>query len=141
MSWLRFLYPRRWWARYGEEFLALVEERGLTASDLMDIVLGALDAHICDISCRLRAGHLLSYLLFLVGASALTLFVRLGRWEGTRIEVSMPLIQSLGSERMPFVTLLAILFGLFCTVYYLSLTVTALRMLHDIQNELHRSLD
>src|SRR5919107_1999671 len=40
------LYPRRWRARYGEEFAALLEERPLGPFDVADVLLGALDAQL-----------------------------------------------------------------------------------------------
>ncbi len=39
-------YPARWRARYGDEFLALLEERPLGPYDVADILLGALDARL-----------------------------------------------------------------------------------------------
>ena len=44
-------YPARWRARYGDEFDALLRERPLGPFDVVDILLGALDAQL-----RLR-GH------------------------------------------------------------------------------------
>ena len=38
------LYPRSWRARYGEEFLDLLEQRPLSPSDVLDILLAAGDA-------------------------------------------------------------------------------------------------
>jgi hypothetical protein len=43
-------YPAIWRARYGDEFLALLQERPLGPYDVADILLGALDA-------RLRSQH------------------------------------------------------------------------------------
>jgi hypothetical protein len=40
------LYPARWRARYGEEFVAILEERPLGPFDVADILLGALDAQL-----------------------------------------------------------------------------------------------
>lgn len=40
------LYPARWRARYGDEFLALLEARPLGPFDVADILLGALDAQL-----------------------------------------------------------------------------------------------
>lgn len=40
------LYPAGWRARYGDEFLALLEERPLGPFDVADILLGALDAQL-----------------------------------------------------------------------------------------------
>jgi hypothetical protein len=40
------LYPPRWRARYGDEFLAILEERPLGPFDAADILLGAFDAQL-----------------------------------------------------------------------------------------------
>ena len=40
------LYPARWRRRYGEEFLALLEDRPPAALQVIDIVWGAIDAHL-----------------------------------------------------------------------------------------------
>lgn len=40
------LYPHRWRARYGDEFLALLDQQRITPLVLLDILLGALDAHL-----------------------------------------------------------------------------------------------
>jgi hypothetical protein len=40
------LYPAGWRARYGDEFLALLEERPLGPFDVADILLGAVDAQL-----------------------------------------------------------------------------------------------
>ena len=39
-------YPARWRARYGDEFLAILEERPLGPFDVADILLGAIDAQL-----------------------------------------------------------------------------------------------
>jgi hypothetical protein len=40
------LYPRGWRERYGDEFLALVGDRSLGLPQFIDIVSGAIDAHL-----------------------------------------------------------------------------------------------
>jgi hypothetical protein len=45
-SWLVRLYPRAWRDRYGDEFEALLEECLHSPLDVLDIFLGALDAHL-----------------------------------------------------------------------------------------------
>jgi hypothetical protein len=40
------LYPREWQRRYGEELAALLETGGLSARDRIDLVRGAVDAHL-----------------------------------------------------------------------------------------------
>jgi hypothetical protein len=44
--WLVRRYPSVWRARYADELLAWVAERGLGALVALDLVLGALDAHL-----------------------------------------------------------------------------------------------
>ena len=39
-------YPARWRARYGDEFGAILEERPLGPFDVLDILLGAIDAQL-----------------------------------------------------------------------------------------------
>src|SRR6185437_7970616 len=44
-SWLLSLYPAEWRERYGDEFVALLDDCQLSPLYLLDIVRGALDAH------------------------------------------------------------------------------------------------
>ena len=46
MSRLVRLYPPAWRDRYGEEFLRLIEERPTDLADRIDILRGAVDAHL-----------------------------------------------------------------------------------------------
>ncbi len=48
-SWLLRLYPADWRVRYGEEFAALLDDYPLTLFGLLDVLLGALDAHIAPL--------------------------------------------------------------------------------------------
>ena len=45
-TWLVRLYPRGWRERYGDEFEALLEECLHSPLDMLDVALGALDAHL-----------------------------------------------------------------------------------------------
>lgn len=61
MRWLRLLlhlYPAVWRERYEEEFVALLEARGLTINDLFDIMLGAWDARRMRRSPRWAGGDM-----------------------------------------------------------------------------------
>lgn len=49
---LLHLYPRPWRERYGDEFLALVGDRPVRLPQIIDIVSGAIDAHLCPMSGR-----------------------------------------------------------------------------------------
>ena len=47
--WLLRFYPAAWRDRYGDEFLALLEDRGISTFsvlDILDVFYGALDAHM-----------------------------------------------------------------------------------------------
>ena len=46
MKLLLRLYPRRWRARYGREFEALLNDSGMTPAQVLDVIGGALDARI-----------------------------------------------------------------------------------------------
>jgi hypothetical protein len=46
MNLLVRLYPRAWRGRYGDELAALLEDRPPGPFDVVDLVLGALDAHL-----------------------------------------------------------------------------------------------
>src|SRR5512136_2104315 len=45
-AWLTGLYPRAWRERYAEEFDAMLEQCLHSPLDVVDIMLGALDAHL-----------------------------------------------------------------------------------------------
>jgi hypothetical protein len=40
------LYPRRWRARYGDEFEAMLEQQPTSVARVADVLLGAVDAHL-----------------------------------------------------------------------------------------------
>lgn len=46
IEWLIWLYPTRWRERYGDEFAALLEQIPFSFANLLDVLLGALDAHL-----------------------------------------------------------------------------------------------
>lgn len=46
MKYLLCLYPKAWRERYGEEFEALLEQRTGRPSDVLDIILGGVDARL-----------------------------------------------------------------------------------------------
>ncbi|MFI5274143.1 MAG: hypothetical protein ACHQ4H_14000 [Ktedonobacterales bacterium] len=53
-AWLLRLYPTAWRARYGEEFAALLDDEPPTFFGLLDVLLGALDAHIAPVDTNGR---------------------------------------------------------------------------------------
>ncbi|MGH2517241.1 MAG: hypothetical protein ACRDHP_16450, partial [Ktedonobacterales bacterium] len=46
MHWLLSLYPPAWRSRYGDELAALLEATRLSPFVFLDVLLGALDAHL-----------------------------------------------------------------------------------------------
>jgi hypothetical protein len=47
LSWLLRLYPRAWRRRYADEFADLLATEHPTPRLVLDLALGALDAHVC----------------------------------------------------------------------------------------------
>ncbi len=45
-KWLLCFYPSQWRQRYEAEFTALLEQSPMTVSVILDVVLGAIDAHL-----------------------------------------------------------------------------------------------
>jgi hypothetical protein len=46
MKWLLYLYPKSWREQYGDEFLFILEQRKLSAREIVDVVWNAIDARI-----------------------------------------------------------------------------------------------
>jgi hypothetical protein len=46
MNWLLHLYPMRWRERYGEEFGAVLASQRASAGMVLDVLAGAIDAHL-----------------------------------------------------------------------------------------------
>ena len=83
-DWLVRLYPRAWRERYGEEFQILLEECLHSPLDVVDIFLGALDAHLqfphemnwrfMNMTNKLRTSILMvfaAYIGFIIGGLSL----------------------------------------------------------------------
>lgn len=66
MRWLVRLYPRAWRERYGVEFLASLEDFGAGPRWALDVIRGALDAHLQ----HLRPGRLAPLPLLVLCAAA-----------------------------------------------------------------------
>ncbi len=68
--WLLCLYPKAWRERYAMEYLVLLEEVPFSGRMVLDVVRGAVDAHLHP--CRLhafrrkRAGWFATCLLYVV---------------------------------------------------------------------------
>jgi hypothetical protein len=46
MKWLLQLYPARWRERYGEEFGAVLASQRASVGMVLDVLGGAIDAHL-----------------------------------------------------------------------------------------------
>jgi hypothetical protein len=101
------LYPARWRARYGDEFADLLESRPLGPYDVVDIVLGALDAQLrlrgqgagireeTKPTMSLRIGGIAA----IVGASLIVIVIALtgGRAEATEKAPAVALLVALAA--------------------------------------------
>lgn len=54
--WVLGTYPRAWRARYGDEFIAVLEQ-GLTWRAAVDVLSGALDAWALELLASIRGPH------------------------------------------------------------------------------------
>ena len=54
--WLLGTYPRAWRARYGDEFMAVLEQ-GLTLRSAVDVLIGALDAWAIELRSTMSGPH------------------------------------------------------------------------------------
>jgi len=68
MTWLLRLYPRAWRARYGDEFLALLEESGVSTRDLVNILRSVALAWLCPPSNGVAPATRGSGLAFMLAA-------------------------------------------------------------------------
>lgn len=80
VTWTLNFYPRRWRERYQEEMLAVLEQHAISLTTILDLLLGALDAHL-DPAYRTREGFMFHRLrdtrilsTIYIGALAIFLF-------------------------------------------------------------------
>lgn len=59
VTWIIKWYPRRWRERYQEEMLALLEQHTITLRTLLDLLLGAFEAHLHSLYRSSKEGSLL----------------------------------------------------------------------------------
>jgi hypothetical protein len=78
------LYPRAWRERYEDEFLAVLGSRAVTRADRLDIVRGALDAHLHPVrpSVVPGAAALLGGGLWILGAAPILALPAPPDWPG-----------------------------------------------------------
>lgn len=86
------LYPRAWRARYEDEFMALLEAAPTTRRDRLDIVRGALDAHLHPAEPSLVPGlsAVLGGGLWILGAAQIAALPTPPDWPGYLLD-SLPL--------------------------------------------------
>lgn len=80
------LYPHAWRARYGDEMSALLEARTVTPFVLLDVLLGALDAHlnadlvperVLSMTKRIRSAEIAIFCGFVIFGVAFLVLLRL----------------------------------------------------------------
>lgn len=79
VTWILHFYPHRWRERYQEEMLAVLEQHTISLLTLLDLLLGALDAHL-DPAYRSKEGFMFHRLrdtrtLSLIYICALSIFL------------------------------------------------------------------
>jgi hypothetical protein len=79
VTWILNCYPHRWRERYQEEMLAVLEQHTISLVTLLDLLLGALDAHL-DPAYRTKEGFMFHRLrdtrtLSLIYICALSMFL------------------------------------------------------------------
>ncbi|MEO5704529.1 MAG: hypothetical protein ABIR64_05985 [Candidatus Limnocylindrales bacterium] len=100
MSKLVRLYPAGWRARYGAEFEELLAERPPTGRDLLDIVVGAIDARVSPQLRNVPSGQGVALTNRLAGfaavAGGLTFSVALLALLLGDVDVTLPVLGALG---------------------------------------------
>jgi hypothetical protein len=101
------LYPRRWRARYGDEFEQVLADRPLGPFDVADVLLGALDAHLhlrdLGAASQTKKGFSMSLRIggyaAIIGAALIGLVIVLtgGRTDGTDSAVAIALLVALAA--------------------------------------------
>lgn len=152
MRWLLRLYPRTWRQRYGAELEALLDEGRLTLPQSLDLLRGALEAHLYgrppgyaddgprrttlrdNLNLKLLAGPLPTTvgLLFFVPAALMMLSVLLHYGLGLPITGMVGLLDSLKQSSFPAYRTLEVLTVLGPLVTFAVLTLPAL----DLQLQL-----
>jgi|GEM_PF-4570967 len=75
MRWIIRCYPRQWRDRYEDEMLALLEECKITPKTMLDLIVGAVDAHlnysgitegVVNMVNRVRSGVVMTFCAFIV---------------------------------------------------------------------------
>jgi hypothetical protein len=147
--WLLRLYPRTWRDRYGEEFLALLDSRGITGSQVIDVVASASSE---------RSVALVAWLSGTTTGWSRVALRQLVRALGTRVGISLiaasgfllvdglfdgasdPLF--LASTWTPtfIAALVTALLSTSCAAYVLGRAVLAVRRRHSPDAESHASM-
>jgi hypothetical protein len=92
MSKLVRLYPKAWRDRYEDEFLALLEARPPTTRDMLDVVLGAVDAHLHpqgDVAPQPRTHRIPGLLAVIAGVMWSTVFLAFVFWQDAAWSVAI----------------------------------------------------
>ncbi|WP_028402020.1 hypothetical protein [Ectobacillus panaciterrae] len=135
MKWLIYMYPKKWRARYEEEFLLILEERRFSLKDFVDIFVNAIDTRLLNLvedvivmNNKLRDVMLQSiFMRFLIISSVIALGAGGGFW----IASGTPAIEELSPK---MVLLIGIGLGAFVG-YVLGVARGILRVVNVAQKE------
>lgn len=131
MKWLVRLYPRAWRRQYEEEFSRLLEEYDASFIVVLDVVLGAGDAHYqqWQMKRRLRPNAL----IIMIGVVLIALGLIFALAESTPI----PVVNSRSLQAlMPILALVIPVISLIAMVLHLFLGIAGIRLLKEVRDSL-----
>jgi hypothetical protein len=131
MKWLVRLYPRAWRRQYEEEFSRLLEEYDASFIVILDVVLGAGDAHYQQWQMRRRLRP--NALIIMIGVVLIALGLIFALAESTPIPVANS--RSLHAL-MPTLALMIPVFSLIAMMLHLFLGITGIKLLKEVRDSL-----
>ena len=131
MKWLVSLYPRAWRRQYEKEFAQLLEEVDVSFITILDVVLGACDAHCQQWQ---RGRQLQSKTRIGIGAIVGTvgLLLLLGETAPTIVAISSHHFHTLEQT----LALAIPIFGSIAMMLHLWLAITGLKLLREVRDNL-----
>jgi hypothetical protein len=130
MKWLVQLYPRAWRHQYEKEFTALLEEVDVSFLTILDVVLGACDAHYQQwkIAKQLRRTMLVIVIGIVLGIAGLYL---------TEMITISTLLNSDFFNTLTHMLAMAVpVFGLIGMILHLFLGIKGIKLLKEVRDSL-----
>ena len=131
MKWLVRLYPQVWRRQYEEEFSRLLEEYDASFIVILDVVLGACDAHYQQWQMRRRLRS--NALIIMIGV----VLIALGLTFALAESMPIPVVNSLSLHAlMPTLALMIPVFSLIAMMLHLFLGITGIKLLKEVRDSL-----